>query len=96
MTQATRIALAVAVLLLLAACGKPAPDSAAARAAARGIADEKMRACALAKTGKETGMTFVSDARSDTAWSFEYEGDGRLCLIWVGDDGKIEIDPFDT
>lgn len=54
------------------------------------------RACALAKTGKETGRTFVSDARSDTAWSFEYEGGGRLCLIWVGDDGKSEIDPFNT
>ncbi|MET4618156.1 hypothetical protein ABIA71_003760 [Stenotrophomonas sp. 2619] len=93
--QTTRITLATATaaMILLTACGKPAPDSAAARAAARRIADEKVRACALAKTGSETGMTFISDARSDTAWSYEYEGDGRLCMVWVGDDGKVEIDP---
>ncbi len=95
MRQTTRItfATATAAMILLAACGKPAPDSAAARAAARRIADEKVRACALAKTGSETGMTFISDARSDTAWSYEYEDDGRLCMVWVGDDGKVEIDP---
>ncbi|GEM_PF-1264709 len=95
MRQTTRItfALATAAMMLLAACGKPAPDSAAAKAAARRIADEKVRACALAKTGSEAGMTFISDARSDTAWSYEYEGDGRLCMVWVGDDGKVEIDP---
>jgi hypothetical protein len=56
----------------------------ATRTAARRIADEKVRACALAKTGSETGMAFISDARSDTAWSYEYEGDGRLCMVWVG------------
>ncbi|QHB70590.1 hypothetical protein [Stenotrophomonas sp. 364] len=71
-------------MILLTACGKPAPDSAAARTAARRIADEKVRACALARTGSETGMAFISDARSDTAWSYEYEGDGRLCMVWVG------------
>lgn len=98
MRQTTRItfALATAAMILLTACGKPAPDSAAARAAARRIADEKVRACALAKTGSETGMTFISDARSDTAWSYEYEGDGRLCMVWVGDDGKVEIDPLEN
>jgi hypothetical protein len=65
----------------------------ASSTAARRIADEKVRACALARTGSETGMAFISDARSDTAWSHEYEGDGRLCMVWVGDDGKVEIDP---
>jgi len=65
----------------------------ATRTAARRIADEKVRACALAKTGSETGTAFIGDARSDTAWSYEYEGDGRLCMVWVGDDGKVEIDP---
>ena len=93
MRQTTRITFATAAMILLTACGKPAPESAAARTAARRIADEKVRACALARTGSETGMTFISDARSDTAWSYEYEGDGRLCMVWVGDDGKVEIDP---
>lgn len=70
-----------------------ASDLTATSNAARRIADEKARACALAKAGSETGMTFISDARSDTAWSYKYEGDGRLCMVWVGDDGKVEIDP---
>lgn len=98
MHQTTRITLATATaaMVLLTACGKPAPDSAAARTDARRIADEKVRGCALAKTGSETGMTFISDARSDTAWSYEYEGDGRLCMVWVGDDGKVEIDPLEN
>ncbi|WP_369969304.1 hypothetical protein AB8E26_01800 [Stenotrophomonas rhizophila] len=72
----------------------------ASNTAARRIADEKVRACALAKTGSESGMTFISDGRSDTAWSYEYEyeyeGDGRLCMVWVGDDGKVEIDPLEN
>jgi len=93
MHQTTRITTATAAMVLLTACGKPAPDSAAARADARRIADEKVRGCALAKTGSETGMTFISDAHSDTAWSYAYEGDGRLCTVLVGDDGKVEIDP---
>lgn len=73
-----------------------ASDLTATSNAARRIADEKVRACALAKAGSETGMTFISDARSDTAWSYEYEyeGDGWLCMVWVGDDGKVEIDPL--
>lgn len=70
-----------------------ASDLTATSTAARRIADEKVRACALAKAVSETGMTFISDARSDTAWSYEYEGDVRLCMVWVGDDGKVEIDP---
>lgn len=81
----------------MAASAKRVPDPAAAASiAARRIADEKARACALAKTGSETGMTFISDARSDTVWSYEYEyeGVGRLCMVWVGDDGKVEIDPL--
>ncbi|MCC7635988.1 hypothetical protein [Stenotrophomonas rhizophila] len=57
------------------------------------IADEKVRACALAKTGKESGITFIGDGRYDAAWSFEYEGQGRLCEVIVGDDGTVEIDP---
>lgn len=47
-------------------------------------------------TGSETGMTFISDAPSDTAWSYEYEGDGRLCMVWAGDYGKVEIDPVEN
>lgn len=74
-----------------------ASDLTAASTAARRVADEKVRACALAKAGSESGMTFISDGRWDTAWSYEYEyeyeGDGRLCMVWVGDDGKVEIDP---
>lgn len=70
-----------------------ASDLTATSTAARRIADEKVRACALAMTGSETGMTFISDAPSDTAWSYEGDGDGRLCTVWVGDDGKVEIDP---
>lgn len=71
-----------------------ASDLTATSTPARRIAGEKARACALAKTGGETGMTFISDARSDTAWPYEYEGDGRLCMVWVGDDGKVEINPL--
>jgi len=70
-----------------------ASDLTATSNAVRRIADEKVRACALAKAGSETGRTFISDARSDTAWSYEGDGDGRLCTVWVGDDGKVEIDP---
>ena len=73
----------------------PAPDSAKSPGPGRGffIADEKVRACALAKTGKESGMTFIGDGRYDAAWSFEYQGQGRLCEVIVGDDGMVEIDP---
>jgi hypothetical protein len=71
-------------------------DLTAPSTAARRIADEKARACALAMTGSETGMTFISDAPSDTAWSYEYEGDGRLCMVWAGDYGKVEIDPVEN
>jgi len=61
-----------------------ASDLTATSTAGRRIADEKARACALAKTGSETRMAFIRDARSDTAWSYAYEGDGRLCTVWVG------------
>lgn len=81
----------------MAASAKHVPDPAAtASIAARRIADEKARACALAKTGSETGITFISDARSDTVWPYEYEGDGRLCMVWVGDDGNVENDPLEN
>ncbi|WP_141057224.1 hypothetical protein [Stenotrophomonas rhizophila] len=73
-----------------------ASDLTATSTAARRIADEKVRACALAKAGSETGRTFISDARSDTAWSYEGDGDGRLCMVWAGDYGKVEIDPVEN
>ena len=93
MYRALPVLLAATALLLLSACNEPVPDSTDARTAARRIADEKVRACALAKTGKETGMSFVGDGRYDAAWSFEYEGQGRLCEVVVGDGGKVEVDP---
>ena len=82
----------IAAVTLFAACGKPAPESTSARDAARRIADEKVVSCALAKTGKEDGMTFIADPRYENGWGFEYEGDGRTCEVFIGDDGTIEVD----
>lgn len=82
----------IAAATLLSACGKPAPDSNAARDAARRIADEKVVGCIEAKTGKPDGMSFVTNSRYENAWEFEYEGGGRMCDVWIGDDGTIKVD----
>lgn len=60
-------------------------------AAARKLADAKVRECLRLDRANYTGVNFIGGARFEQGWMFEYTQAGYICTVLVTPAGDVEM-----